>query len=354
MKSLLSSLATLLPLFSCPWIKPLCDGEIEVSGGNGTVQGTIKLVWHKDAKTGKVSTTLPPHFPGGSAAVDGHTFTLPANPTNTPMQITIEVTDPVLVQVPTAWVLTSSSVTTPIGTGAMVITSAEIPAMATISPTGAVSYSTFYKPEAGHKLYMGDYPPGLAADGPTSGVATFMYPPGPGGLHLMKFVSAAKITVYSPLSGPVTWYPPFQGITDFALVNASTDVILADTLDGTVCKNSLSLAPTLRIPADWHVGKPASLVGSNFVPSTPVAIVLSVSELAVPFPLGPSGCKLRVDPTGALVFATMSDGTGAASLPLTIPPLPVLIGRGQASQAAEFNAPATLAFTNHLKTRIEK
>src|SRR5262249_37759335 len=161
---------TLLPLLSSPLLPFRCEGSIKVTVTDPRtgIQGTAEVGWKKDVKTGKITTTIPPHSPAQTIKVNGIEIGLPANNSNQGIPSSAEVTDPVIVQVPLSWTLTGATVATPIGSGSMVITSTAIPASAAIDASGLVSFASYYKAEAGGKLYMGDYPAGLAADGPTS------------------------------------------------------------------------------------------------------------------------------------------------------------------------------------------
>jgi hypothetical protein len=347
---------TSLPLLAAAMVPPRCAGtaRVKVTDPRTGIQGEASIEWKKDVDTAKVNTVIPPGAPAQTITVHGIKFDLPANPTQQPMPFVAEATDPVIVQVPVDWILASATVTTPAGSGAMVITTGAIPAAATITPTGTAVFSRFYAPQSGAKLVMGDYPPGLAVDGITSGEATFRIPPGPAPLTLLKFVSAGKITLFTP-TGPVTWYPPIDPYeTDFARVADSAHLITVDTLHGTACPNAIGSSPSMLLsPVDWKIGTTARLACGSLMPGAATSFMLGVDELKAPLPFGPGGCKLRVDPSVAVVLPTVAGPGGVAGMPIAIPPVLSLIDAVFAVQAAEFDPPATLAFSNHMKLRIE-
>ena len=353
---LLKLLTTVLPICSLAMLPLRCTGtaRIKVTDPRSGLQGELDVEWKKDMKTGKVTSTIPPGAPKQTIHVNGIPIELPANPGTQPFQFTAEVTDPLIVQVPLAWSLASATVTSPAGTGPLTVVVPPLPAAATISVTGVVTFSKYYASEPGTKLLMGDYPPGLAVPGPTSGSAKFKFPPGPQPIHLLKYISTGKVTIYSA-AGPITWYPPIDPYeTDFALVADNSHYIVADTMSGTECKNAIGTPPSLDLPAsDWKIGGVTSLDASSLMPGSPVVFVLGINDLVTPLPFGAGGCKLRVDLTGAVLISSVASPLGKSAIPITVPLNPWLVDRALAAQVVEFDAPATIAFSNHMKPRIE-
>lgn len=353
---LLKLVTSALPLLPVAIAPTRCDGtaKIKVTDPSSGVQGELEVGWKKQLKTGKITSTIPPGAPKQTIQVNGISIEVPANPGTQPVQFTAEVTDPVIVQVPLSWSFASASVTTLAGTGPLTVVVPPLPAAGTISAGGIVSIAKYYAAEPGTKLLMGDFPAGLAVPGPAEGSAKFRFPPGPQPIHLLKYVSAGKLTIHSA-AGPVTWYPPLDPFeTDFALVSDNAHYIVADTMSGTECKNGIGLTPSLDLPAnDWKIGGFTSLDASNLMPSAPMVFVLGIDDLVAPIPFGAGGCKLRVDLTGAVVIPAVASGLGTVSVPVSVPLNPWLVDRALAAQAVEFDAPMTLAFSNHTKPRIE-
>ena len=348
---------TVLPICSLAMMPPRCTGtaRVKVTDPHSGIQGEAEIGWSKDIKTAKVSATIPPNSPKQTIQVGGFSIDLPANQGSQPMQFTADCTDPVIVQVPLAWTLGSATVTSPAGTGPLTVVTGALPAAGTIGVGGVVTFTKFYLAEPGTKLMLGDYPPGLGVAGPTSGVAKFRFPPGPQPISLLKYISTGKLTLYTP-TGPVTWYPPLDPyVTDFSLVADNAHFIVVDTVSGTECKNAIGTTPSFDLPAtDWRIGRSTSLDASALMPGSPTVFVLGIPDLGAPIPFGVGGCKLRVDPTGAALISATASPLGTVTIPISVPTNPWLIGLALAAQVVEFDAPATLSFSNHGKPRIER
>ncbi len=326
-----------------------CSGEAKVKTAAG--EGTIK--WDKKVEESLVTATIPPGTPAQNLTVHGRTITLPGNPSEYFMTITIHAKDPVILQLPSGWKLKSGEVTTTLGSGNIVIGSGEVPSNATIQNNGVVVLVDKFVAEPGYELHFCDYPAGLAAAGDTSGSITFDIPPSEQRLDRVKFVETWRVQLKDHLGVVHEYFAPI-GPDEFDMANV-TDFAHTLVVDASApaCVGSTGASPAaLASAVDWNLGANTAVQCAGMEPTHPTVLLGGGFELGAPVPVGGVGCALRVNPEVSVMLPVASDGTGA--LPVSVPNNPALVGATLAWQPVQLDlATSGIVTGNFMKARIE-
>lgn len=346
--------------FVIPALAPLATLAVHPDRCSGTVSvptpyGPAKVEWKKDGKIATVETTIPPGFPGQVIEVGGVKITLPANPTACWMPFKAMSYDPVVLQLPAAWSITSAKVKTPLGSGDVILRTGPIYSRIEIFPDKALEGRKPYVAEPGYKLVLADLPPELLGDGVVTGSIVFDFGSASAPPDVLKMIPAAPLRI-TGLNGDLTCYQPMQGDeVDFANVHGDTQVLVLDPRYSTICRSIPGYTPILELPAtDWRTGADTTITATGLPPLIPVVFVVGARELGTPFVIARPDCTLRVDLNPAFLVQKLATTSGEAPLTLSVPSNPALIGRGLAMQAFAVDVPGfRVQPTNHVKARIE-
>ncbi|MBL9079800.1 MAG: hypothetical protein JNL08_20020 [Planctomycetes bacterium] len=347
---MLSRLALLTGL-----VPSYCAGTGHVSVSGPIVgEWKVEYKWEKENKDLiTVTATLPPGFPGGMGGTPQHKVLLPANPTEVPFPYTCVVKDPVILQIPIGWQLAGATITTPIGTGNVIVHHGAVPSMVTIAADGSMTPTDYYRAEPGYQLFFLDCPPAIESLGTISGTLSLRIPPSERRVDTIKVIETWKVAFTDANGDAVEYFAPIAPVEyDFANVTdiAHTFVVDASTLS---CTGPTGAEPRSELSGvDWNLGNTVYVNASQLDPAAVSVLLLGWSELPVPLPVGAPGCSLRIGFTDTFFVPTTP--TGTASAPLALPYDPALVGLSVLFQPAQLDVVnSTILTGSHLKARIE-
>ncbi|MBX3464572.1 MAG: hypothetical protein KF830_15495 [Planctomycetes bacterium] len=328
-------------------------GRVEVSG---PIIGDWKVgyTWVKENKDLVVVTaTLPPGFPGGVGGTPQHQVLLPANPTEHPLEYECRVKDPIILQIPLGWQIDSATITTPLGTGDVIVGPGAVPSMLTIGADGSLAPTNFYTPEPGYQIFFLDCPPALEALGTIQGTLTLLVPPSERRIDKIKVIETWKVTFLDANGDAVEYFAPIDPLEhDFANVDdiAHTFVVDATTL---ACVGPTGASPRAELAGiDWNLGNTVPVNASHLDPEAMSFLLLGWDELAAPVLVGAPGCSLRIAIADVFYVPTADDGT--ASLPVAVPNDATLVGWSLLFQPVQLDLSTSATVTGWpLKARIE-
>ncbi|MBL9079799.1 MAG: hypothetical protein JNL08_20015 [Planctomycetes bacterium] len=327
-----------------------CAGTGQFQAGPFTV-GYSWVKENKDLLT--VTATLPPGYQGGIGGTPEHPVLLPANPTEVPFPYTCVVKDPVILQIPVGWQIASATITTPLGTGNVIIQPGAVPSMLTIGTDGSLTPTDYFTPEPGYQLFFLDCPSALESLGTISGTILFSMPPSERRVDTIKVIETWKVAFTDANGDAVEYFAPVAPVEhDFANVTdiAHTFVVDASTLP---CVGPTGAQPGMELSGiDWNLGNTVPVNASHLDPAAISCLLLGWSELPVPQLLGAPGCSLRIGSTDLVLVSPTPSGT--VSVPLVVPHDTALVGLSVLFQPAQLDVPTSAIVTGlPLKARIE-
>ena len=337
-----------------------CAGTSSVLVSTPAGDYGVILAWQKDNENASmltVTTTVPPQMPASVIEVEGRSVELPANESEHPWPVTIEVKDPIILQVPAGWTIAEARVITAAGSGDVVVVPGTVPSAVAIHADGTASLVDAFVAEPGYELYFLDMPAGLWAQSEMSGFLRFHIPLSERRVDSVKFIETWRVDATSPTGQLHTCFAPIGPATfDFAEV---TDLAHAFVIDATAppCSGPNGSTPTMALPnVDWNIGAATSVDACDLDPQSLGVFLWGGEDLpspvSLPLSLSSSGCRLRIHDAGRI--PAVVDAAGRASVAVAVPPTPALVGAALVWQVAEVHPSSTDIVTGTvMKVRVE-
>jgi hypothetical protein len=314
----------------------------------------IGYTWEKENESViDVNTTLPPGVPASTLVIEGRPIQLPANPTGTPWPMEIQVRDPIILQIPIGWSIASATITTPLGTGNVIVQPDNVPSRIEIQSDGSATYHDFFVPEPGYQIWFCDCPAPLVSTGMISGTLHLVVPLSERRVDVVKVIETWRAIGGLPGGPTYTCYLPVGPYThDFANVGDLAHAFVVDA-SALPCTGPSGATPrALPSGLDWNIGTTTAVRAEAMDPNDLSVLLVGGHELTTPLPIGGLGCKLLINFFDAVWLPVGSNGS--ASVPVAVPADPGLVGAVLTWQPAQLHAAtADVVLGSYLKTVIE-
>lgn len=261
----------------------------------------------------------------------------------------IEIYDPLVMQVPSDWVLTDVVYATPAGSGPAMITPGPIPCGLTEGPSGPY-VSDYFVAEPGYSLYLINIPEAHKVAGVAKLKFAIEAPPAAQRIDQVKVMptftmveDVGGLTAYIAADGD--WPTDFAALTD-------PEFILAHDLSTLKCApGGYSPHFDQDLTTTWQIGTVANLHLVGLDPNLPVSVLHGSTTFYFPgIPVGTLGCVAQVAPDTA--FALSVSAIGHADLTVPIPNDPLLAGLRFYFQAIQVTPSYDVIASSTLQTTI--
>jgi len=263
----------------------------------------------------------------------------------------VEIWDPLVMQVPSDWVLSNVVYTTAAGSGAATVSSGPVPCALTEGASGPY-VSDYFVAESGYTLYLIDIPD---AD-KVAGVAKLKFdieaPSGAQRVDQVKLLptftmveDTLGLTVYVAADGD--WPTDFGALVD-------PEFILDFDMSALKCTGPGGYSPHFDqdLTTTWEIGTSANVNAVGLDPSLPVSVLFGSTTFYFPgISIGGLGCVAQISPDAS--FALSVSGSGEASVGLSIPNDPGLKGLRLNFQALQVTQASDLLTGSTLQVTIE-